>query len=43
MNWAPIGGYDHGPQCDEGDWARMCAECRVEADRDWTIPEGTDQ
>lgn len=39
MNYPPIGGYEHGPQCDEGDPARMCSECLVEADRDWILDD----
>lgn len=38
MNYRPIGG-DHGPDCDTGEYERMCDECREQADRDWTIPD----
>ena len=43
MNYPPIGGYEHSEACDEGDPARMCSVCLIEADREWTISEGADQ
>lgn len=38
----PIG-LSHSADCDSTDYDHMCDECRVEADRDWIIPEGADQ